>query len=113
VARVVTGFGPLHGTLNDPTLKVGDAAAVVVPSEAIDVVGATHGAALAGRGDTLPGRLIGQAVTGHALHLTIGLSDGREIGVESHVDKYAAGWSGKEIVLGWQPGEATVIRAAA
>lgn len=113
VARVETGFGPLHGTLNDPTLKVGDAAAVVVPSEAIDVVGAAGAASLAGRGDTLPGRLIGQAVTGHALHLTIGLADGREIGVESHVDKYAAGWSGEEIVLGWQPGEATVIRAAA
>jgi hypothetical protein len=86
---------------------------VVVPSEAIDVVGAGQAAALAERGDTLPGRLIGQAVTGHALHLTIGLADGREIGVESHVDKYAAGWSGEEIVLGWQPGEATVIRAAA
>lgn len=113
VARVETGFGPLRGTLNDPTLQVGDAAAVVVPSEAIDVVGAAGATALAGRGDTLPGRLIGQAVTGHALHLTIGLADGREIGVESHVDKYAAGWSGEEIVLGWQPGEATVIRAAA
>jgi hypothetical protein len=62
-------------------------------------------------GNTLKGRLIGRTMTGLEVHLTIALENGREITIEASRNKYERPFADAAVLVSWDAGEATVIRA--
>ncbi|HUG62066.1 MAG TPA: ABC transporter ATP-binding protein [Methylomirabilota bacterium] len=116
-AVVDTPLGVLSGAANG-VLTAGGSAKVVVPAEAIEVHAAAEGmreSVAAGVGGNVVGaRITRSDVVGHVSHLAVELPDGRQIALEAHVDKYPPGAfpAGGEILLAWQPAEATVIQAS-
>lgn len=115
-ALVQTAVGQLSGRANG-TFNGRARVNVVIPAEAIEV----HPAARVDRdriAANYGGNVVGANVTrfdvvGHVSHLTAALPDGRTVSLEAHVDKYQpdAFPVGADILLSWQPTEATVIPA--
>lgn len=117
-ASVETEYGLLTGTPNDPVLQVNSSAMVVVPSEAIDVYALSEDKdALEQRygGNLVEGAVRNREVVGHTVFYLIGLPDGRELNIESHVGKYSSAFTGENtgVYVTWNPSEATVITAPA
>jgi putative spermidine/putrescine transport system ATP-binding protein/spermidine/putrescine transport system ATP-binding protein len=109
LAVVGTPFGPLSGSPNDPGLAVGVPAAVVVPSEAMEVRPFAGGERLP---NTLKGRLIGRTMTGLEVHLTVALENDQEITIEASRNKYERDFASPDVLVSWPAREATVIRAS-
>ena len=109
-ATVDTPFGRMSGYLNQPSLKVGDAAALVIPSEAVQLVPATQ--LPRGDGGSLKGTVVGQTYSGQTVQLAIKLIDGEEISVERHADSLALLEDSSDVLVSWMADEATVIACA-
>jgi putative spermidine/putrescine transport system ATP-binding protein/spermidine/putrescine transport system ATP-binding protein len=116
MATVATAAGNLRGLVNAP-IADRSKVEIVIPAEAIEV----HAADGAERGrisSDFGGNLIDAQlsrfdVVGHVSHLGATLPDGRTISLEAHVDKYRPGAFavGSDIILAWDPKQATVIPA--
>jgi len=112
---VTTEFGALRGQVNDATLKPGDAASIVIPSEAIDVFPAQVGDAgerAKYAGNEIAGTVLASDVVAHTIYLALRLANGRELSVESHVRKYARALTEGRgaVTICWLPEAATIIR---
>ena len=114
IVAVDTVYGTLRGFLTDDDLADGAQVIAVVPSEAIDVHPASiDREELVGRyqGNVVEGLVRAAYVVGHTVFNAIELSDGREVNIESHIEKYQnvfeTGTS--RVHLTWLPNEATVI----
>ncbi|MGO8917908.1 MAG: ABC transporter ATP-binding protein [Stellaceae bacterium] len=107
-----SAYGRLSGVINDPQLKRGDKASLVVPSEAIDILPARQRGAPEPHeryaGNRLEASVLASAVVAHTAYLSLRLSDGRALGVESHVGKYRGGLA-QSVSVCWSPSEATII----
>lgn len=110
LATVDTPFGRLSGYLNQRNLKVGDAASLVIPSEAVQLVPATQ--LPSGSGGSLKGTVVGQTYSGQTVQLAIQLINGEEISVERHADSLALLEDSSEVSVSWMADEATVIACA-
>ncbi len=115
LCAVDTPHGALRGRGNGEDLGPGDAAIVVVPSEAIDIhpAGRSGGMPDLGRdANGLSGQVISSDVVGHTLFLVVRLGDGAEVRVESHVARYAVDLVavGCDVALSWAAEESTIIR---
>ncbi len=114
IAGVETGYGALRGFLNDSTLSDGDDVIAVVPSEAIDVypLTASRDELIAQyQGNVVEGLVRTADVVGHTVFYVIELSDGREVNIESHIEKYRDAFEtgAERVYVTWLPNEATVI----
>jgi ABC-type Fe3+/spermidine/putrescine transport system ATPase subunit len=107
LAVVDTPFGPLSGAPNGALLEVGRPAAIVVPSEAMDVRPATAAGA---PGNALKGRLVGRTMTGLEVHLTVALENDQEIMIEASRNKYERELASPDVLVSWSAPDATVIR---
>ncbi|MGM4983708.1 MULTISPECIES: ABC transporter ATP-binding protein [Rhizobium] len=111
---VSTSFGMLSGQANGGlSSKVN----IVIPSEAIEVHAAETSAreSLAGAfgGNVVGARVDRFDVVGHISQIGVSLPDGRGLALEAHIDKYRPGAFpvGAEVMLTWDPADATVIPA--
>jgi putative spermidine/putrescine transport system ATP-binding protein/spermidine/putrescine transport system ATP-binding protein len=112
---VTTEFGTVRGQMNDAALKPGDAASVVIPSEAIDVFPVQVGDADERQrylGNEIAGTVLASDVVAHTIYLTLRLAGGRELNVESHVQKYERALTEGQgaVTICWLPEAATIIR---
>ena len=115
-ATVQTPAGILTGQVNS---AISDKTKVnlVIPAEAIEV----HAGQNASRdqiardysGNLIDAKIIRSDVVGHVSQLAAALPDGRTIALEAHTDKYRPGAFpvGSDIILSWNPAQATVIPA--
>lgn len=113
-AVISTQHGALTGRPNDPGLRQGSGAMIVIPSESIDVHPHTADKdSLSQRygGNLVAGVVRNRDVVGHTVFYSISLSDGQELSIESHVSKYDTAFSDEDtnVFLTWDPSEATVI----
>ena len=107
IATLTTAFGPMRGATNGAVFAPGTAALLSIPSESFDI-----GAATAATGpERLRGRVLGHTILGTAVRLRIALPDGQEILIETHRDRFVGEWSEGEVMLTWQPPDATVVAA--
>jgi ABC-type Fe3+/spermidine/putrescine transport system ATPase subunit len=111
---VDTAYGRFTGMINDPTLAIGAAASLVVPSEAVDIHAPTAPSATRERyaGNAIIGRVLASDVVAHTRYLSLALPDARELAVESHVSKYDDEFS-DTVLICWSPDEGTIIRQGA
>ena len=113
VAVVLTRMGPLAGTLGaQARLKVGDAALLVVPSEAMDLGSAQGSALAAGSGGQISGQVSGRTYTGQTVRLQIELADGESLTIERHVDRADELPNATQVQVSWPAAQATVIAPA-
>lgn len=110
-ATLETPFGRLKGRMNHTKVKPGDRAALVIPSEAMDLSGTNQ--APGGSGGGLKGTVVGQTYTGQSVRLTIRLIDGEEISVERHEQSIGLLTESSEVMVSWPSEEATVIASQA
>lgn len=113
---IETPYGPMRGVVADPVLRAGDAAQIVLPSEALEphrdggeasVLRAHYG------GNLLPARVLTVEVVAHTRLIRAALADGREILLESHTG-YGDGEglvAGNPLLIGLRPQEATIVAA--
>jgi ABC-type Fe3+/spermidine/putrescine transport system ATPase subunit len=106
-ATLDTRFGQLKGQMNVVGMKSGDSAALVVPSEAMDLSGINQ--VPGGSGGGLKGAVVGQTYTGQSVRLRIRLADGEEISIERHVQSLNLLTESSEVMVSWPSEEATVI----
>jgi len=111
---VSTSFGMLSGCANGGlSSKVN----IVIPSEAIEVHTTESSAreSLAGAfgGNVVGARVDRFDVVGHISQIGVSLPDGRGLALEAHIDKYRPDLFpvGAEVMLTWNPADATVIPA--
>jgi len=114
IVVVDTAHGTLRGFLNDSSLADGAQAIAVVPSEAIDVypVTASRDELVAQyQGNVVEGLVRTADVVGHTVFYVIELSDGREVNIECHIEKYQDAFKtgAARVYVTWLPNEATVI----
>ena len=115
IAQVETAYGMLSGTLGSNNLHPGDAVDLVVPSEGMDLVltSGEHPTVVPSSigANRVTGRVTSSEVVGHSIYFSIELVDGRELSLESHVEKFGAtaGGAGPKAVVTWSPQQATVI----
>lgn len=119
IGAVETQFGTLLGSANDPSLKPGDAAFVVVPSEALEIfedtpeervrLAQTYG------DNVLPVQLNGSSVVGHKLYFDLRLADDLHVDFETYASKYPPSLYAKDhqVLMAWSPVEATLVRDSA
>ncbi|WP_265284160.1 ABC transporter ATP-binding protein [Verminephrobacter aporrectodeae] len=112
VVQVATALGLLQGTAAGPaSLRVGDRALLVVPSEAMDLRQVPQDSAPpAGQ---IAGHVVGRTYTGQTVRLHVELADGECLTVERHVDHADGLPHAARVLLSWPVAEASVIPAAA
>lgn len=115
MCAVDTPHGQLLGHANDKGLRVRSSAYVVVPAEAIDVHPMAQREEVVGdyAGNVVEAKVTTEDIVGHTLFLVLALSDGQEVRVESHAERYQAAQKptvGQQVLLAWKPERATVIR---
>jgi ABC-type Fe3+/spermidine/putrescine transport system ATPase subunit len=113
---VATRLGPLAGRPN-ATLAVGDAAKIVISSEAFDVFAAADvgpdGPRADYGGNLLAGVIERRELAGHLVHMTVRLDSSRSVTMEGHVEKFLTDSlrPAARVWIAWKPQEATVIAA--
>ena len=109
-----TAYGPLAGAVHGGAAKVGEAASLAVPAEAIDVlpadatpdaVAATYG------GPPLRASIVSLAQVGHIVQITADIGAAAPILIEAHADKYSGAFAaGAAVWLAWRRDAATLVR---
>jgi putative spermidine/putrescine transport system ATP-binding protein/spermidine/putrescine transport system ATP-binding protein len=113
---IETPYGPMRGVVADSLLRTGDAAQIVLPSEALEPHrdGSDQAALQAQyQGNLLSARVLSVEVVAHTRLIRAALGDGREILLDGH-----AGHGGGEglapgypLLIGLRPEEATIVGA--
>jgi putative spermidine/putrescine transport system ATP-binding protein/spermidine/putrescine transport system ATP-binding protein len=111
-----TPYGPMRGVVADRLLRTGDAAQIVLPSEALEPHGnGSDQAALQAQyqGNLLQARVMTVEVVAHTRLIRAALPDGREILLDGHVG-HGGGEGlvpGHLLLIGLRPEEATIVAA--
>jgi ABC-type Fe3+/spermidine/putrescine transport system ATPase subunit len=113
---IETPYGPMRGVVADKLLRTGDAAQIVLPSEALEPhPDGTSRAALQEqyKGNLLSARILAVEVVAHTRLIRAALPDGREILLDGHVG-HGGGeglMAGHPLLIGLRPEEATIVAA--
>ena len=109
-----TAYGPLAGAVHGGEAKVGEAASLAVPAEAIDVLpaaSAPEGVAAIYGGPPLRGTIESIAQVGHIVQITAQIGAAAPLLIEAHADKYPGGFTaGAPVWLAWRRDAATLVR---
>ncbi len=109
-----TAYGPLNGAVHGGEARVGEAASLAVPAEAIDVLpaaSAREGVAAIYGGPPLRATVEAVSQVGHIVQIMAGIGAAAPILIEAHADKYPAGFSaGAPVWLAWRRDAATLVR---
>jgi hypothetical protein len=106
----------MRGVVADKLLRTGDAAQIVLPSEALEPhPDGTSRAALQEqyKGNLLSARILAVEVVAHTRLIRAALPDGREILLDGHVG-HGGGeglMAGHPLLIGLRPEEATIVAA--
>ena len=108
-----TAFGTLTGEAH-AALAAGDAASLVLPAEAVDILPADVSPDTARQtygGNLIPVRIARAQMIGHILQMAVELPNGDVIAVEGHGDKYRGQFSaGATGFVAWAALRSTVIK---
>ncbi len=113
---IETPYGPMRGVVANALLRRGDAAQIVLPSEALEPHrdGADHDRLVAQYdGNVLSARVLAVEVVAHTRLIRAALTDGREILLEGHTGHGSAEGlaPGNPLLIGLRPEEATIVAA--
>ena len=111
-----TPYGPMRGVVADKLLCQGDAAQIVLPSEALEPHRESKdNAALQAQymGNVLSARILTVEVVAHTRLIRAALPDGREILLDGHAGHGGAEGlvAGHPLLIGLRPEEATIVAA--
>jgi ABC-type Fe3+/spermidine/putrescine transport system ATPase subunit len=113
---IETPYGPMRGVVADKLLRTGDAAQIVLPSEALEPH--KDGADRAGlraqyQGNVLSAHVLAVEVVAHTRLIRAALQDGREILLEGHAGHGGGDGlvPGHPLLIGLRPEEATIVAA--
>jgi putative spermidine/putrescine transport system ATP-binding protein/spermidine/putrescine transport system ATP-binding protein len=113
---IETPYGRLRGVVADSVLRAGEAAQIVLPSEALEphrAAGDAAGLREQYGGNLLPARVMTVEVVAHTRLIRASLADGREILLDGHTG-HAGGDGlspGDPLLVGLRPNEATIVAA--
>jgi ABC-type Fe3+/spermidine/putrescine transport system ATPase subunit len=109
-----TAFGILTGEKPATPLTTGDAASLVLPAEAVDILPGAVSLDEARRTygtNMIPCKVTRAQLIGHILQMTVELPTGDVVAVEGHADKYRGQFSaGAQAFVAWAPARSTVIK---
>ena len=109
-----TAFGLLSGEKPATPLTTGDAASIVLPAEAVDILSGAVAPEEAKRtygSNLIQCRITRAQLIGHILQMAVTLPNGDVIAIEGHADKYRGQFSaGDAAYVAWQAARSTVIK---
>ena len=109
-----TAFGILSGEKPAAPVTIGDAASIVLPAEAVDIVPGSVAPAEARQTygtNLIPCQITRAQLIGHILQMAVTLPNGDVIAIEGHADKYRGRFSaGDSAYVAWQAARSTVIK---
>jgi ABC-type Fe3+/spermidine/putrescine transport system ATPase subunit len=113
---IETPYGRMQGVVADRFLRPGDAAQIVLPSEALEPLReGAESAALRDlyQGNLLSARVLAVEVVAHTRLIRAVLSDGREILLDGHTGHTGGDGltPGDPLLVGLRPSEATIVAA--